>query len=254
MDKEKFKLFLGNLLETKFSREKLLEGLIEDEEQTTTEGVVEAKDGDEVCPALDEGEYEHYIDLNDLSDEEYYQLLQELDAAGIPYEIVNATEEKEEDEEKLVELVNYDAPSVKLTEEEIEYIEEIADKIEPIHLGRVFPCVVNGEDKYLKDGENCNFVDIPILGLTLVSPVNLTIDVLYINPNSESLEEITVLAVVHNDVSSTGFGCETTIGDLRKRGLLELFATYDLELDLTPLAFRGLTTKVDENELEDLID
>ncbi len=50
-----------------------------------------------------------------------------------------------------------------------------------------------------------------------------------------------------------GYGCETTIGILRKVGLLELVATFDLEIDLTALAFRGITKKADAEEFEELI-
>ena len=263
---EGLKAFIEELLKTKFTKEKLLEGLQDDEllemlddipddvlEEPETESNVE----DEVCPSLDEGEV-----VMDVNDEELEALIKELDAAGIPYTVLNKEdfdkmqEEEEKDEEKLVDLFymieNDDKPSVKLTEEEIEYIEEIADEIEPIHLGRVFPCCVNGEDRYLTDGLNCNLVDIPLLGVTLISPVNIKVDVLYIDPNAESLDDIKILVTMPRG-ENIGYGCETTIGILRKVGLLELVATFDLEIDLTALAFRGITKKADEEEFEELI-
>lgn len=223
----------------------------------------------------------------EVENDDLEELMNYLDELGVEYQVIGTDEPLkvvEEEEEKLVEpfmLLEDDEPSVRLRSEDIEYkipeyvetedllipineveldeeeieeLEEIADDIEPIELGRVLPCVVNGEDKYLKDGINCNFMDIPLLGLTLVSPINLTVDVLYIDPNAESLDDIAILAIAHNNSSTGGFGCETTIGALRKLGLLELTTTYDLELDLTPLAYRGLTIEVNEKELEDLID
>lgn len=263
---EGLKAFIEELLKTKFTKEKLLKGLQDDEllemldamqDEVLEEHRTESNVEDEVCPSLDEGEV-----VMDVNDEELEALIKELDAAGIPYTVLNkeeyeqTQEEDKENEEKIVDLFymieNDDEPSVKLTEEELEYIEEIAEEIEPIHLGRVLPCVVNGEDRYLTDGLNCNFVDIPLLGVTLLSPVNIKIDVLYIDPNAESLDEIKLLVTMPWG-ENVGYGCETTIGILRKVGLLELFATFDLELDLTALAFRGIIKKADVEEFEELI-
>lgn len=232
---------------------------IESEEKVENNVKTTEKIYDEVCPSYDEEEDEYYVDVND---EELQELIEHLQAEGIPFKLLTQEdfdkmqEEEEKDEEKLVDLFymieNDDKPSVKLTEEEIEYIEEIADEIEPIHLGRVFPCVVNGEDRYLTDGLNCNLVDIPLLGVTLISPVNIKVDVLYIDPNAESLDDIKILVTMPRG-ENIGYGCETTIGILRKVGLLELVATFDLEIDLTALAFRGITKKADEEEFEELI-
>ena len=66
---------------------------------------------DEVCPSYDEEEDEYYVDVND---EELQELIEHLQAEGIPFKLLTQEdfdkmqEEEEKDEEKLVDLFLYD--------------------------------------------------------------------------------------------------------------------------------------------------
>lgn len=223
----------------------------------------------------------------EVENDDLEELMKYLDELGVEYQVIGTDEPLkvvEEEEEKLIEpfmlLEEDDEPSVRLRSEDIEYqipeyvetedllipineveldeeeieeLEEIAEEIEPIPVGRVIPCCVDGEDKYLKEGIDCNFTDIPLLGLTIITPINLALIVGSIDPDVESVDGIEVIVGLDKgDANLVGFSA--TLGELRKAGLLEYFAMFDLELELTPLAYRGLTAEVHENEIEKLID
>lgn len=170
------------------------------------------------------------------------------------------------DEEPTVEIREEDIEyipinEVELDEEEIEELEELTRDLKAIELEEqemenVFvPCVVNGQEKKLEDGENCNIYKIPLLGLSIISPKNLYIVKSDLEPEMENEGEIALMIMYKLESEEDKYlYYVSNIKTLVDAGLIVLVSMYELELDLTPVAFRGITAKVNLEELENLIE
>lgn len=150
---------------------------------------------------------------------------------------------------------------VELDEEEIEELEELTRDLKAIELEEqemenVFvPCVVNGQEKKLEDGENCNIFKIPLLGLSIISPKNLYIVNCELEPEMENEGEILLMLMYKLESEEDKYlYFVPNVKTLVDAGLIVLVSMYELELDLTPVAFRGITTKVNLEELENVME
>lgn len=177
-------------------------------------------------------------------------------------ELVNLDVEEEPSVEIKEEDVEYiPINEVELDEEEIEELEELTKDLKAIELEEqemenVFvPCVVNGQEKKLEDGENCNIFKIPLLGLSIISPKNLYVVKSELDPQMENEGEILLVIMYELESEENNYlYFVSNVKTLVDAGLIVLVSMYELELDLTPVAFRGITAKVNLEELENLIE
>lgn len=177
-----------------------------------------------------------------------------------------------EDEEELAEFMNlYDVldaevcPSVEdepcteeedcipldgvqLSEEELEYYKSVAENIKPINPDLVVPCVVNGEERTLVDGLNCNIKPLPILGVSLISPLNLEVLKVVFDSDMESESEMEVHVILRNTKQTIVY--KFTLGLLLDNGLLAV--VDNAEIELSAVEYRGITKEVDAKELAKL--
>lgn len=244
VNKEALKQFLDELLSTKFSKEQLLHFLKEDEKEEQLNLEMEEE---EVCVEPfaftdADGDVLPITQYEELNPEEFdeFKNLTEL-------EMCPGLEINEENilSDEIIDLNE----KVELDEEELDAIQQIADQIEPIEAGACIPCVVNGEDKYLIDGVNCNIKEVTILGLSLITPINLEVLKVYIDSDMESEKEIEVTVALK--VSGNVIVYKFFMGVLLDAGIISV--ADGVELELTPLEFRGVMKKVDVDELAELL-
>jgi hypothetical protein len=265
VNKEALKKFIEELFETKFSKEKIHEKFHTSEIHELLLSMKKDDDNEEeVCiepfafidadgdyMSLMQQELEDEMELNEFMD--FYELhpeacpsLDELTDSIMEKLIENGALEKNDVES---DLLTIPLEEVELEADELEVIQKIADQIEPIEPGICIPCYVNGEDKYLIDGLNCNIKNVSILGLSLLTPVNLEILKVYIDSDMESEKDIEVsLALKYDDKMVVYKFC---MGVLLEAGIISVVDT--VELELTPLEFRGIMKKVNVDELNDLL-
>lgn len=134
-------------------------------------------------------------------------------------------------------------PSVEINEDEIEYIKE--DEHDMIK------CVVNDEIRLLVDKSNCNIKRIPVLGVNLVSPINLLITDVYIDSNMESQDDIEITFCFIQDDRSIMYKFD--IGSMLEEGIVSVVENLDDVLEMSPVEYRGLIEKVSINEINDII-
>lgn len=221
LNKEALKQFLDELMDKKFSKEQLLHYLknVEDDEVCIEPFAYLDADGDVPYDELKEKEFAEFADLVDL----------EM-CPGV-----------EIDEEEI--LYNEE---VKLSEDELEAIKQIAEPIEPVF---AIPCVVNDETKYLLSGTNCNIKEVAILGLSLLTPANLKIVKVYIDSDMESEQDIEVTVTL--DVNGNLVMYKFYLGVLLNAGIVSVIDNNAIEL--SPVTYRGIMTPVSAEELADLL-
>lgn len=134
---------------------------------------------------------------------------------------------------------------VQLSEEELEYYKSVAENIKPINPDLVVPCVVNGEERTLVDGLNCNIKQLPILGVSLISPLNLEVLKVVFDSDMESESEMEVHVVLRNAKQKIVY--KFTLGLLLDNGLLAV--VDNAEVELSAVEYRGITKEVDAEEL-----
>lgn len=134
---------------------------------------------------------------------------------------------------------------VQLSEEELEYYKSVAENIKPINPDLVVPCVVNGEERTLVDGLNCNIKQLPILGVSLISPLNLEVLKVVFDSDMESESEMEVHVVLRNTKQMIVY--KFTLGLLLDNGLLAV--VDNAEIELSAVEYRGITKEVDAEEL-----
>lgn len=262
VDKEALKKFIEELFETKFSKEKIKEKFhteeiaellasMKSDNNNEEEVCVEPfayLDADGDVMSLTQYELENEMELNEFMD------FSELDPEVCPSldELVDDIMEKLVEDGVLEE--NPDVSYIPLNEvtelesEELEAIQKLADQIEPIDADACIPCCVNGESKYLIDKLNCNIKNISILGLSLVTPVNLEVLKVYIDSDMESEKEIEVSVALKSGDKMVVYKFD--MGTLLDAGIISVVDS--VELELTPLEFRGIMKKVNVEELEEL--
>lgn len=134
-------------------------------------------------------------------------------------------------------------PSIEINEEDIEYIKE--DEHDMIK------CVVNDKIRLLVDKSNCNIKRIPVLGVNLVSPINLLITNVYIDSNMESQDDIEVTFCFIQDNRSVMYKFD--IGSMLEEGIVSVVENLDDVLEMSPVEYRGLIEKVNIDEINDII-
>lgn len=151
-----------------------------------------------------------------------------------------------EDEPCIKEEIEYmPLDGVQLSEEELEYYKSVAENIKPINPDLVVPCVVNGEERMLVDGLNCNIKQLPILGVSLISPLNLEVLKVVFDSDMESESEMEVHVVLRNTKQTIVY--KFTLGLLLDNGLLAV--VDNAEVELSAVEYRGITKEVDAEEL-----
>lgn len=221
VNKESLKQFLNELMDKKFSKEQLLHYLknVEDDEVCIEPFAFLDEDGDVVPYAeLQPKEFAEFADLVDL---EMCPGL-ELDEEEILYE------------------------EVELDEDELEAIKQIAEPIEPVY---TIQCIVNDETKLLINGANCNVKEIAVLGLSLLTPLNLKIVKVYIDSDMKSEQdiEVTLTLEVNDDLITYKFH----LGVLLNAGIVSVVDNNAIEI--SPVTYRGIMKPVSVEELADLL-
>lgn len=180
------------------------------------------------------------VDNEELS--EFMNLYDVLDADG-DAEVCPSVENESYIKEDDIEYIPLD--EVKLNEEELEYYKSVAENIKPVNSELVIPCVVNGEGRMLIDGLNCNIKPLPILGVSLISPVNLEVLRVTFDSDMESESEAEVELALKSTKQMVVYKFE--LGTLLDNGLL---AVVDgVEIELSAVEYRGITKEVDADEL-----
>ena len=222
VNKESLKQFLNELMDKKFSKEQLLHYLknVEDDEVCIEPFAFLDEDGD-VVP-YEELQPKEFAEFADLVDLEMCPGL-ELDEEDILY--------KEE---------------VELDEDELEAIKQIAEPIEPVY---TIPCIVNDETKLLINGVNCNVKEIPVLGLSLLTPLNLKIVKVYIDSDMESEQDIEVTLTL--EVNGNLVMYKFRLGVLLNAGIVSVVDNNTIEI--SPVTYRGIMKPVSAEELADLL-
>ena len=139
------------------------------------------------------------------------------------------------------------------TTEEIEQrVKEAAENITLLDDAICIPVVVidNGE-KELVDKFNCNIIPVPILDMAIVSNIGLEIIDVSIEYNMESILDLELTVVIPTNDSKCLY--KFTLGELYKAGLLIVVGSLKDELELTPIEYRGLTSRVDLSEINSLL-
>jgi hypothetical protein len=227
LNREALKQFLEELMAKKFSKEQLL----------------------------------HYVKNYDVENEVCIEPFAYLDADGdvIPY-----TELQKQEFAEFADLVDLEmCPGIEINEKEILYEEEvqldkeeletiknIADQIEPIEAGICIQCVVNGEGKYLIDNVNCNIKEVSILGLSLLTPLNLKILKVTIDSEMESEEEIEVALNLEVDGNLVTY--KFYLGVLVDAGIVSV-VDNDTTIAISPVEYRGIMKQVSMEELAELL-
>lgn len=171
---------------------------------------------------------------------EFMNLYDVLDAEVCPSVEDEPCTKEEEEEEEYMPL-----DGVQLSEEELEYYKSVAENIKPINPDLVVPCVVNGEERTLVDGLNCNIKQLPILGVSLISPLNLEVLKVVFDSDMESESEMEVHVVLRNTKQKIVY--KFTLGLLLDNGLLAV--VDNAEVELSAVEYRGITKEVDAEEL-----
>lgn len=176
---------------------------------------------------------------------EFMNLYDVLDADG-DAEVCPSVEDELYIKEDDIEYIPLD--EVQLNEEELEYYKSVAENIKPVNSELVIPCVVNGEGRMLIDGLNCNIKPLPILGVSLISPVNLEVLRVSFDSDMESESEAEVELALKSTKQMVVYKFE--LGTLLDNGLL---AVVDgVEIELSAVEYRGITKEVDADELAEL--
>lgn len=157
-------------------------------------------------------------------------------------------------------------PSVEIHEEDIlpdeikdsfvstEELLDIADEIKPLDADNIIMCDVNGNERVLVNGENCNIKRIPLLNAVLLTPPNVQlVDDIMINGNLESIGEIELKVLFNIDgeyiVASSDIQSLVTVGLLTVLEDEDVISTYSCY----PVEWRGIVSKITLEELESIL-
>lgn len=209
--KEALKQFIQELISNKYTRERLqeLNDIDVEEEEITIEPFAFIDPVNPVEPLFDFKTFNDVMDENDVTLKE--------------------------------EEIEYEP-----TDEELEYYKKLTEDLKPVD-GLCIPCVVDGEDRVLYDGLNCNIKPVPILGINLVTPANLKVIKVTLTSEMNSEEDIEVEFALVIEENMIIF--KQTLGELAHIGVIAVVDENEFELNLSPTGFRGITKSVDANEL-----
>lgn len=157
----------------------------------------------------------------------------DADGNVLPYQQIAEDEEIDEEDLENVE----------------EKIKEIAEQIEDIDLEPVIsiPVDVLGHKTSLSDTVNCNVLPIPLLGIAIVSNINLKITKVNLDINDETVLDVHVeTESVLNDEVVNASG---VIKEFLKLGWMTIVESLCEELEMMPVEFRGLTMPITMEEV-----
>jgi hypothetical protein len=133
-----------------------------------------------------------------------------------------------------------------------EHIKEVADDIKIIDDMLKINCNVKGVERLLLDGVNCNIKPIVLLNVALITPLNLRILDLTINDYMESIMDIKVYLLAYIGENKSTY-VRTDIRTLCNLGLVTAVDSLLSNVELEPIEFRGITSAVTSEELEQLM-
>ena len=236
---EKLAKFRNRVLNDEFEEEKVVEPflLLEPDEVDLEELVKYCEEEGLELHFMDEaGEIHEFKNLSDVLNPEACPSVEEEPEFDI-------------DEEK-IEYIPIN--EVELDEQEIQELNEVAEDIKP--MGIIIPCEVNGKEKLLIETVNCNIKAIPLLGIYLVAPINIKFIKVLLDADMQSDEDIEVDFIFEDKGEQVYMKLD--LHTLVNAGLVSL-ACIEPEpaepLKVSPAEFRGMTTPVDINEINNLL-
>ena len=151
------------------------------------------------------------------------------------------------------EVHNLELELNKLEEDNVEeLIKEIADDIKLIDDMIKIPCKINTEDRLLINTINCNIKPIPLLNVALITNLNVNIIDIELNDYMMSVMDINLLLTLKMEDGNL-LAVKSDVNTLYKLGLISAVDSLLAEIELSPIEFRGITSLLSMNEIEQLL-
>ena len=165
-----------------------------------------------------------------------------------PFAMIDPDDEELHEFMSLADLL--EQGEVEMNEEEVEELKAVADEIVPVDVNYI-ECDVLGESRLLLDKVNCNMKDVSLLGVTMVTPVNLIINKVSFDSEMESEKDVEMQVLLTTDEYTLMFVFSWE--QLTKNGLVVVLPIETDAVELAPIEFRGMTKLVSKEELENLL-
>ena len=151
------------------------------------------------------------------------------------------------------EVHNLELELNKLEEDNVEeLIKERADDIKLIDDMIKIPCKINTEDRLLINTINCNIKPIPLLNVALITNLNVNIIDIELNDYMMSVMDINLLLTLKMEDGNL-LAVKSDVNTLYKLGLISAVDSLLAEIELSPIEFRGITSLLSMNEIEQLL-
>lgn len=151
------------------------------------------------------------------------------------------------------EVHNLELELNKLEEDNVEeLIKEIADDIKLIDDMIKIPCKINTEDRLLINTVNCNIKPIPLLNVALITNLNVNIVDVELNDYMMSVMDVNLLLTLRMEDGNL-LAVKSDVNTLYKLGLITAVDSLLEEIELSPIEFRGITSLLTMNEIEQLL-
>lgn len=151
------------------------------------------------------------------------------------------------------EVHNLELELNKLEEDNVEeLIKEIADDIKLIDDMIKIPCKINTEDRLLINTINCNIKPIPLLNVALITNLNVNIVDVELNDYMMSVMDVNLLLTLRMEDGNL-LAVKSDVNTLYKLGLITAVDSLLEEIELSPIEFRGITSLLTMNEIEQLL-
>lgn len=151
------------------------------------------------------------------------------------------------------EVHNLELELNKLEEDNVEeLIKEIADDIKLIDDMIKIPCKINTEDRLLINTVNCNIKPIPLLNVALITNLNVNIVDIELNDYMMSVMDVNLLLTLRMEDGNL-LAVKSDVNTLYKLGLITAVDSLLAEIELSPIEFRGITSLLTMNEIEQLL-
>ena len=151
------------------------------------------------------------------------------------------------------EVHNLELELNKLEEDNVEeLIKEIADDIKLIDDMIKIPCKINNEDRLLINTVNCNIKPIPLLNVALITNLNVNIVDVELNDYMMSVMDVNLLLTLRMEDGNL-LAVKSDVNTLYKLGLITAVDSLLEEIELSPIEFRGITSLLTMNEIEQLL-
>lgn len=151
------------------------------------------------------------------------------------------------------EVHNLELELNKLEEDNVEeLIKEIADDIKLIDDMIKIPCKINTEDRLLINTVNCNIKPIPLLNVALITNLNVNIVDVELTDYMMSVMDVNLLLTLKMEDGNL-LAVKSDVNTLYKLGLITAVDSLLAEIELSPIEFRGITSLLTMNEIEQLL-